>query len=36
MTWHHFCLGLDMSDTANFSPSYLSNPTTSILGTYMN
>jgi hypothetical protein len=25
-----------MSDTANFSPSYLSNPTTSILGTYMN
>jgi hypothetical protein len=36
MTWHHFCLILDMSDTADFPPSYLSNPTTSTLGTHMN
>ena len=35
-TWHKFCLGLDISDIADFPPPYLSNPTTSTLGTHMN
>jgi hypothetical protein len=36
MTWHKFCLGLDISDIADFPPPYLSNPTTSTLGIHMN
>jgi hypothetical protein len=36
MTWHKFCLGVDIFDRADFPPPYLSNPTTSPLGTHMN
>jgi hypothetical protein len=35
MTWHDLCLGVDISDRANFPPLYLSNPTISLLGTHM-
>jgi hypothetical protein len=35
MTWHGFCLGVDSSDRANFSPPYLSTPTISLLGTHI-
>jgi hypothetical protein len=33
-TWHSFCLGVDSSDIADFSPLYLSTPTVSLLGTH--
>jgi hypothetical protein len=34
-TWHGFCLGVDSSDRADFSPLYLSTPTVSLLGTHI-
>jgi hypothetical protein len=34
-TWHGFCLGVDSSDRANFSPPYLSTPTIYLLGTHI-
>jgi hypothetical protein len=35
MTWHGFCLGVDSSDRADFSPPYLSTPAVSLLGTHI-
>jgi hypothetical protein len=34
-TRHGFCLGVDSSNRADFSPLYLSTPTISLLGTHI-